>query len=82
LTGKDICVYEIKTGELIHTLKNHFKVVNCCCFHPSLHELYSCSNDGLINIWSPLCEVTNNDEAKPMESVVSDWSDSSEHDDV
>jgi len=76
--GKDICVYEIKTGELIHTLKNHFKAVNCCCFHPTLQELYSGGNDGLINVWSPLSEDNTIGDDAQANIAENDWSDSSD----
>uniref|UniRef100_A0A6B2L682 Uncharacterized protein n=1 Tax=Arcella intermedia TaxID=1963864 RepID=A0A6B2L682_9EUKA len=74
----DILVFEVKTGELIHTLKNHFKPVMCCCFHPVLQELYSGSIDGHINIWSPIQddppEIKPPQQEQPQDQ--DDWDDS------
>eukprot|EP01132_Coremiostelium_polycephalum_P002572 gene2572-3186_t len=49
--GKNINVYNTKTGELVKYLKGHFERVNCCIFHPTQEILYSGSNDQLILVW-------------------------------
>lgn len=44
-------VFDLSTGQLLDTLRAHMDTINCCIFNPSMHELYSGSNDGNILVW-------------------------------
>jgi len=83
--GLDIGVYEVKTGDLVVQLKQHLNRVKCCCFHPSLHELYSGGLDGQINLWSPqpteqedLNDANNEPDNDNRPAADDDWSDSAD----
>lgn len=48
-----VVIYETKTGEVVNTLKNHFKPVTSCIYNPELQHLYTAGCDAQINVWVP-----------------------------
>lgn len=51
-TGSSINVYDVETGHLYRSMQQgHTDTINCCAYNPSLHELYSGSNDRSIGVW-------------------------------
>jgi len=48
-----VVIYETKTGEIVNTLKNHFKPVTSCVYNPELQHLYTAGCDAQINVWLP-----------------------------
>ncbi|GMH38513.1 hypothetical protein BSKO_06397 [Bryopsis sp. KO-2023] len=50
-SGSVVQVFDLSTGETFDNLRGHMDTINCCLFNPSMHELYSGSNDGNILVW-------------------------------
>lgn len=48
---KGVNIYEVDSGKLVNTLEGHFNYVNCCCYEPFMHEVYSGCVDGLLLVW-------------------------------
>lgn len=48
----NVLVYEVHTGTKLGTLLGHYNTVNCCCYNPFYHELYSGASDRNILVWS------------------------------
>jgi len=62
-----VVIFETKTGEVVNTLKNHFKPVTSCVYNPELQHLYTAGCDAQINVWLPLV-----DEEMPLEEIESE----------
>jgi len=69
----NINVYNIFTGELVHTLKGHYDKVSCCTFHPLHQELYSGGRDQSILAWTPTVSAVQ--EEVQVEEETDNWSD-------
>ncbi|XP_062509442.1 DNA excision repair protein ERCC-8-like [Corticium candelabrum] len=52
-SANNIQMFDIHEGKRLRILKGHFRTVNCCAFHPYEQELYSCSSDCSVLVWSP-----------------------------
>lgn len=85
---KRINAYDIESGELVYYLEGHAATVICCCYHPSLQELYTgglllvlnilsfalipLGRDSQINLWSPASEEHQLNGERDSED---DWED-------
>eukprot|EP00736_Rhodelphis_marinus_P014389 Rmarinus@m.14869 len=49
--GKFICVWEIRSGQLVATLRGHTKNVGGVAFIPGIHKAVSCASDLEIKVW-------------------------------
>jgi DNA excision repair protein ERCC-8 len=72
-----VVIYETRTGEVVNTLKNHFKPVTTCVYNPELQHLYTAGCDAQINVWVPQYdeEISKDGEESEPEDNFSDISD-------
>ena len=45
-------IYDIATGEILHTLRGHRQALSFVCWSPDDSILLSCSNDKAVKLWS------------------------------
>ncbi len=65
-TGSSINVYDVETGHLYRSMQQgHTDTVNCCAYNPSLHELYSGSNDRSVGVWVIGPEESESEDGGP-----------------
>lgn len=75
-SGSDISVFDILTGQNIHSLSGHFGRVNAVCFNKVRPQLFSCSSDCTILVWEPPGpDIVDEDTAK-LNPYQDSWSDS------
>jgi DNA excision repair protein ERCC-8 len=72
-----VVIYETKTGEVVNTLKNHFKPVTSCVYNPELQHLYTAGCDAQVNVWVPQFdeEISKDGEESEPEDNFSEISD-------
>jgi DNA excision repair protein ERCC-8 len=67
-SANNIQMFDIHEGKKIRTLKGHFQSVTSCTIHPYKQELYSCSTDCSVLVWSPSIEsISKPDEVCHLE---------------
>jgi hypothetical protein len=46
-------VVDVYGGTVERRLQAHYSTVHACVFHPTMHEMYSGSNDEEVLVWTP-----------------------------
>lgn len=57
VSGGDDCtvkVWDYQTKQCIYTFESHEDDITSVAFHPDLPLIFSCGEDGLVNIWNSM----------------------------